>query len=81
MPIHISLGGENSHLYHPSVSDIEADDNTGTIYQRSSKFERTSNRNPQGTTTSGPHRDEAEFKLDGKNVICMFRKGRRLIVS
>ena len=39
---HISLGGEKLAIaYHPSVSDIEADDNTETIYQKIlASFER-----------------------------------------
>lgn len=75
---HISLGGEKLAIaYHPSVSDIEADDNTETIYQKIlASFERNkATEIRKGTTTSGPHRDDIEFKLDGKMLICMLRKG------
>ena len=81
---HISLGGEKLAIaYHPSVSDIEADDNTETIYQKIlASFERNkATEIRKGTTTSGPHRDDIEFKLDGKNAHLYASQGQQRSIA
>lgn len=81
---HISLGSEKlSIAYHPSVSDITADDTTEEIYQ---KILNSFNRNKaseirKGTTTSGPHRDDIEFKLDGKNAHLYASQGQQRSIA
>lgn len=81
---HISLGGEKLTIaYHPSVSDIAADDTTEEMYQ---KILASFARNKQteirkGTTTSGPHRDDIEFKLDGKNAHLYASQGQQRSIA
>lgn len=81
---HISLGGEKLAIaYHPSVSTIEADDSVEEIYQKIlSNFERNKNiEMRKGTTTSGPHRDDIEFKLDGKNAHLYASQGQQRTIA
>ena len=69
--------------WRKSVSDIEADDNTETIYQKIlASFERNkATEIRKGTTTSGPHRDDIEFKLDGKNAHLYASQGQQRSIA
>ena len=81
---HISLGGEKRAIaYHPSVSTIEADDTVEEIYQKIlANFERNKAvEMRKGTTTSGPHRDDIEFKLDGKNAHLYASQGQQRSIA
>lgn len=81
---HISLGGEKLAIaYHPSVSTIEADDTVEEIYQKIlANFERNKAvEMRKGTTTSGPHRDDIEFKLDGKNAHLYASQGQQRSIA
>ncbi|RVU71493.1 MULTISPECIES: DNA replication/repair protein RecF [Lactobacillus] len=80
----ISLAGEKLTLtYHPSVAGINADDSTESIYQKVlanyQKNKQTEIR--KGTTLSGPHRDDLEFKLDGKNAHLYASQGQQRSIA
>ncbi|MDH5100516.1 DNA replication/repair protein RecF [Lactobacillus kefiranofaciens] len=81
---HISLGSERLTIaYHPSVSDIEAGDTTEEIYQKIlASFQRNKQSEiRKGTTTSGPHRDDIEFKLDDKNAHLYASQGQQRTIA
>lgn len=81
---HISLGGERLTIaYHPSVSTIQAEDTVEEIYQKIlTNFERNKSVEiRKGTTTSGPHRDDIEFKLDGKNAHVYASQGQQRSIA
>ncbi|MCT7689461.1 MAG: DNA replication and repair protein RecF, partial [Lactobacillus crispatus] len=80
----ISLGSEQlSIAYHPSVADIQADDSTEEIYQKilASYARNKASEIRKGTTTSGPHRDDIEFKLDGQNAHLYASQGQQRSIA
>lgn len=81
---HISLASEKLAIaYHPSVASIEVDDDTETIYQKIlENFKKTKQIEiKKGTTLSGPHRDDIEFKLDGKNAHLYASQGQQRSIA
>ncbi|KRL89365.1 DNA replication/repair protein RecF [Lactobacillus kalixensis] len=81
---HISLASEKLAIaYHPSVASIEVDDDTETIYQKIlENFKKTKQMEiKKGTTLSGPHRDDIEFKLDGKNAHLYASQGQQRSIA
>lgn len=81
---HISLGSEQlSIAYHPSVADIQADDSTEEIYQKilASYARNKASEIRKGTTTSGLHRDDIEFKLDGQNAHLYASQGQQRSIA
>lgn len=80
----ISLAGEDLAIaYHPSVSTIQSEDDTETIYQKVlENFEKTKTIElRKATTLSGPHRDDLEFKLDGKNAHLYASQGQQRSIA
>lgn len=81
---HISLGGEKLTIaYHPSVATIATDDTTEEIYQKIlANFERNKAVEiRKGTTTSGPHRDDIEFRLDNQNAHLYASQGQQRSIA
>lgn len=81
---HISLAGEKLTVaYHPSVSTIKSDDDTEQIYHKVlTNFQKTKEMEiRKGTTLSGPHRDDIEFKLDGKNAHLYASQGQQRSIA
>ncbi|ARD06149.1 DNA replication/repair protein RecF [Lactobacillus amylolyticus] len=81
---HISLASEKLAIaYHPSVSNITGDDNTETIYHKVlNNFQKTKEMEiRKGTTLSGPHRDDIEFKLDGKDAHLYASQGQQRSIA
>ncbi|MCT6889835.1 MAG: DNA replication/repair protein RecF, partial [Lactobacillus sp.] len=68
---HISTSAEKLEvIYRPSVKEISVKDSVEEVYhkvlnnfQNNQKLEIL-----KGTTLSGPHRDDVDFELDGKNA-------------
>ncbi|GAA3629037.1 DNA replication/repair protein RecF [Lactobacillus hamsteri] len=81
---HISLASEKlSIAYHPSVSGIKADDTTEQMYQKLQESYRKNKANEmrKGTTLSGPHRDDIQFKLNGKNAHLYASQGQQRSIA
>lgn len=81
---HLSLASEKLTLaYHPSVSTIKSEDSTEEIYQKVlANFQKTKEMEVRkGTTLSGPHRDDIEFKLDGKNAHLYASQGQQRSIA
>lgn len=81
---HISLASEKlSIAYHPSVSGIKADDTTEQMYQKLQENYQKNKANEmrKGTTLSGPHRDDIEFKLNGKNAHLYASQGQQRSIA
>ena len=81
---HISLASEKLAIaYHPSVASIEVDDDTETIYQKIlENFKKTKQMEiKKGTTLSGAHRDDIEFKLHGKNAHLYASQGQQRSIA
>lgn len=81
---HISLAGEKLTVaYHPSVSSILENDDTETIYHKVlTNFQKSREMEiRKGTTLSGPHRDDIEFKLDGKNAHLYASQGQQRSIA
>ncbi|WP_251716343.1 DNA replication/repair protein RecF [Lactobacillus agrestimuris] len=81
---HISLAGEKLTIaYHPSISGIKSDDSREEIYEKlRANFQKTKdNEIRKATTLSGPHRDDIEFKLDGKNAHLFASQGQQRSIA
>ena len=81
---HISSAGEVLTVtYHPSVVDIKATDSTEDIYHKVLANYKKSKNNEirKGTTLSGPHRDDIEFKLDGKDAHLYGSQGQQRTIA
>lgn len=81
---HISLASEKLAIaYNPSVSNITGDDNTENIYHKVlNNFQKTKEMEiRKGTTLSGPHRDDIEFKLDGKDAHLYASQGQQRSIA
>lgn len=77
---HLSLAGEKLTVtYHPSVSDIRAEDSTEDIYHKVKTYFQNNKAQEikKGTTLAGPHRDDLEFKLDGRNAHLYASQGQQ----
>ncbi len=80
----ISLDSEKLTLvYHPSVSQIEADDSKEKMYQKiRANFKK--NRDSElrkGTTLIGPHRDDIEFRLNQNNAHLYASQGQQRSIA
>ena len=81
-----SISSSNEKLkisYRPSVKDITEDDEVETVYQ---KLLASFQKNKQmellkKTTLSGPHRDDIEFKLDGKDAHLYGSQGQQRTIA
>jgi len=81
---HISSADEVLTVtYHPSVVDIKATDSTEDIYHKVLANYKKSKNNEirKGTTLSGPHRDDIEFKLDGKDAHLYGSQGQQRTIA
>lgn len=81
---HISLASEKLTItYHPSVSTIKAADTTEEIYHKVlANYQKTKEMEiRKGTTLSGPHRDDIEFKLDNKNAHLYASQGQQRTIA
>ncbi len=81
---HISSADEVLTVtYHPSVVDIKATDSTEDIYHKVlANYKRSKNNEiRKGTTLSGPHRDDIEFKLDGKDAHLYGSQGQQRTIA
>ena len=80
----ISLDGEKLTLvYHPSVSQIEADDSKEKMYQKiRANFKKIRDSElHKGTTLIGPHRDDIEFRLNQKNAHLYASQGQQRSIA
>ena len=81
---HISTSAEKLKvIYRPSVKEISAKDRIEEVYhkvlnnfQKNQKLEIL-----KGTTLSGPHRDDIEFELDGKNAHLYGSQGQQRTIA
>lgn len=81
---HISLAHEKlTIVYHPSVSNINAKDSTENIYHKIlDNFQKNKAMEiKKGTTLSGPHRDDIEFKLNDKNAHLYASQGQQRSIA
>jgi DNA replication and repair protein RecF len=81
---HISNGSEQlSLVYHPSVKTILADDNTEDVYQKvlASFKDNQAAEIRKGTSLTGPHRDDLEFRLNGKNAHLYASQGQQRTIA
>ena len=81
---HISLASEKLTIaYHPSIGTIKDEDSTEEIYQKVlENFKKTKKMEiKKGTTLSGPHRDDIEFKLDEKNAHLYASQGQQRSIA
>lgn len=80
----ISLASEKlTIVYHPSIGTINAEDSTEEIYQKIlENFKKTKKMEiKKGTTLSGPHRDDIEFKLNEKNAHLYASQGQQRSIA
>ena len=81
---HISTSAEKLEvIYRPSVKEISVKDSVEEVYhkvlnnfQKNQKLEIL-----KGTTLSGPHRDDVEFELDGKNAHLYGSQGQQRTIA
>ena len=81
---HISTSAEKLEVtYRPSVKEITASDSVEEVYhkmldnfQKNQRIEIL-----KGTTLSGPHRDDIEFELDGKNAHLYGSQGQQRTIA
>ncbi len=81
---HISTSAEKLKvIYRPSVKEISAKDRIEEVYhkvlnnfQKNQKLEIL-----KGTTLSGPHRDDIEFELNGKNAHLFGSQGQQRTIA
>ena len=81
-----SISSSNEKLkinYRPSVRDITEDDDVEIVYQ---KLLASFQKNKQmellkKTTLSGPHRDDIEFELDGKDAHLYGSQGQQRTIA
>ena len=81
---HISASAEKLEVtYQPSVKEITAKDSVEEVYhkvldnfQKNQRIEIL-----KGTTLSGPHRDDIEFELDGKNAHLYGSQGQQRTIA
>ncbi len=81
---HISLASEKlTIVYHPSVNNIQVDDTTEEVYRKVKADFKHNKRQEikKGTTLSGPHRDDIEFRLDGKNAHLYASQGQQRTIA
>ena len=83
---YMSISSSNEKLkinYRPSVRDITEDDDVEIVYQ---KLLASFQKNKQmellkKTTLSGPHRDDIEFELDGKDAHLYGSQGQQRTIA
>ncbi|MBA1392602.1 DNA replication/repair protein RecF [Lactobacillus sp. XV13L] len=81
---HISRSGEQLTLiYRPSVQDVSAQDGVEEVYH---KLLANFHKNKQseifkGTTLTGPHRDDIEFELDGRDAHLYGSQGQQRTIA
>ena len=81
---HISTSAEKLEvIYRPSVKEISVKDSVEEVYhkvlnnfQNNQKLEIL-----KGTTLSGPHRDDIDFELDGKNAHLYSSQGQQRTIA
>ena len=81
---HISTSAEKLEvIYRPSVKEISVKDSVEEVYhkvlnnfQNNQKLEIL-----KGTTLSGPHRDDIDFELDGKNAHLYGSQGQQRTIA
>lgn len=81
---HISSSNEELTIHYcPSVKEITKDDSVEEVYrklltnyQKNQKIERL-----KKTTLSGPHRDDIEFELDGKDAHLYGSQGQQRTIA
>ena len=81
---HISTSAEKLEvIYRPSVKEISVKDSVEEVYhkvlnnfQSNQKLEIL-----KGTTLSGPHRDDIDFELDGKNAHLYGSQGQQRTIA
>ena len=81
---HISTSAEKLEvIYRPSVKEISVKDSVEEVYhkvlnnfQNNQKLEIL-----KGTTLSGPHRDDVDFELDGKNAHLYGSQGQQRTIA
>ena len=83
---HQTISGKKEKLkvhYHPSVADIEVNDSVEMIYQKIlNSFQKNKNTEiRKGTTLTGPHRDDLEFFIDGKNAHDYASQGQQRTIA
>lgn len=80
----ISLGrDELSIVYRPSVKSISENDSPDDIYQKMrQEFADIQDKEiRRSTTLLGPHRDDIEFRLDGKNAHLFASQGQQRTIA
>lgn len=81
---HISASEEKLRLiYRPSVSSISEKDSVEEVYQKLlDKFHKNQRVEIlKGTTLSGPHRDDIEFELNGKDAHLYGSQGQQRTIA
>ena len=81
---HISLASEKLTIaYRPSISGIKSSDSTEEIYHKVlHNFQKTKIMEmKKGTTLSGPHRDDIEFKLNDRNAHLYASQGQQRSIA
>ena len=81
---HISLASEKLTIaYRPSISGIKSSDSTEEIYHKVlQNFQKTKIMEmKKGTTLSGPHRDDIEFKLNDRNAHLYASQGQQRSIA
>ena len=83
---HKAISGKKEKLmvqYRPSIGNIEAADSVEVIYKKIidsfQKNKETEIR--KGTTLTGPHRDDLEFSIDGKNAHDYASQGQQRTIA
>ena len=80
----ISLASEKLTIaYRPSISGIKSSDSTEEIYHKVlHNFQKTKIMEmKKGTTLSGPHRDDIEFKLNDRNAHLYASQGQQRSIA
>lgn len=69
--------------YRPSIGNIEENDDVETIYKKIlDSFQKNKNAEiRKGTTLTGPHRDDLEFFIDGKNAHDYASQGQQRTIA
>ncbi|MCX0291574.1 DNA replication/repair protein RecF [Lactobacillus kullabergensis] len=81
---HISTSAEKLEvIYRPSVKEISVKDSVEEVYHKVlSNFQKNQKLEIlKGTTLSGPHRDDIEFELDGKNAHLYGSQGQQRTIA
>lgn len=81
---HISSSGEKLRLiYQPAVNEITEKDSVEDVYQKQlANFQKNKKAEIiKGTTLSGPHRDDIEFELNGKDAHLYGSQGQQRTIA